>query len=61
MIACLTPADFFINENISTLNYANKASYISNKPVVNEDPNLRVINTMKIEVTRLKGELLKAF
>ena len=44
MIACLAPADFYIQENISTLNYATKASYISNKPVVNEDPSLIKIN-----------------
>ena len=38
MIACLNPCDLHIDENLSTLNYASRASYISNKPIKNEDP-----------------------
>ena len=41
MIACLNPCDMHIEENLSTLTYASKASYISNKPIKNEDPKLR--------------------
>jgi len=37
MIACLNSCDLQIEENISTLTYASKASYISNKPIKNED------------------------
>ena len=47
-IACLSPADFHIIENISTLNYAKKAAFISNKPVVNNDPKSIMINKMKV-------------
>jgi kinesin family protein 4/21/27 len=43
----LSPADFHIEENISTLNYATKAAYISNKPIVNEDPRTLAINKLK--------------
>jgi hypothetical protein len=32
MLACLSPSDQFAEENISTLNYATKASYIQNQP-----------------------------
>lgn len=39
MIACIVPNDGFIDENISTLHYASRATYIKNKPIKNEDPN----------------------
>jgi len=39
MIACLSPIDRFLEENISTLNYAARASLISNQPTKNVDPN----------------------
>jgi len=38
MIACLSPSDKFIEENLSTLNYASKAALISNLPTKNNDP-----------------------
>lgn len=47
MIACLNPCDQHIEENLSTLTYASKASYISNKPIKNEDPKLRLIEELK--------------
>ena len=33
MIACITPIDYFLDETISTLDYAAKASYITNTPI----------------------------
>lgn len=50
MIACLSPSDSYIDENISTLNYATKASFISNEPVKNEDPKIRLINELKQKI-----------
>lgn len=47
MIACLNPCDSQIEENISTLQYASQASYISNKPVINLDPKARAIEILK--------------
>lgn len=44
MVACINPNDAFLDENISTLTYATKASYITNQPVVNDDPRTKVIN-----------------
>jgi len=38
MMACLSPSDKYLEENISTLNYAAKASMISNLPMKNVDP-----------------------
>ena len=53
MIACLSPSDFYIEENISTLNYATKASFISNEPIKNEDPKIKLINELKSKVFSL--------
>ena len=60
MIACLNPCDVHIEENISTLNYASRASFISNKPIKNEDPKLRQIKELKDRVSALTDELRKA-
>ena len=60
MIACLNPCDMHIEENLSTLTYASKASYISNKPIKNEDPKLRQIEELKLRVAHLTEELSKA-
>ena len=32
MVACLAPSDNYVEENLSTLNYAMKASFIANEP-----------------------------
>lgn len=40
MIACMCPSDAYIDENISTLTYATKASYIANDPKRNDDPKM---------------------
>jgi hypothetical protein len=37
MIACLSPLDMFVDENISTLNYATRAQKIHNVPHINID------------------------
>ena len=50
MIACLSPADRFIEENISTLNYAKKASYIANDPIRNDDPKVRIITELRQKI-----------
>jgi hypothetical protein len=60
MIACLNPCDAHIDENFSTLNYASKASFISNKPIKNEDPKLKQIEDLKQQVRLLTEELANA-
>lgn len=50
MIACLAPSNQFIDENISTLNYATKASFIQNIPAKNEDPKMKLVNELKEKV-----------
>lgn len=41
MLACLNPCDMHIEENLSTLTYASKALFITNKPLKNEDPRTK--------------------
>jgi hypothetical protein len=48
MIACISPSDKFLEESISTLNYATRAANISNQPVKNIDPKIRIINELKV-------------
>jgi hypothetical protein len=48
MIACLTPSEKYIEENLSTLVYASKASIISNKPIRNDDPKSKLIEDLKV-------------
>jgi hypothetical protein len=38
----------FVDENISTLNYASQASNIKNDPIRNEDPKIKLINQLKV-------------
>jgi hypothetical protein len=60
MIACLSPSDVYVEENLSTLTYATKASYISNEPTRNEDPRMKMINDLKAKVASLQKELEQA-
>lgn len=38
MIAAIGPADYNLDETLSTLRYASRAKHIENKPKINEDP-----------------------
>lgn len=60
MIACLSPSDRFLEENLSTLQYAARASQISNVPTKNIDPKLLILNEQKKKVTDLEKELRSA-
>ena len=60
MIACLSPSNHYIEENISTLNYATKASFISNAPTKNEDPKMKLVNDLREKVKKLEKELSTA-
>ena len=60
MIACLNPCDAQIEENISTMQYASQASYISNKPIRHDDPKARQIEALKDQVRLLTDDLGKA-
>ena len=60
MVACLSPSDAFSDENISTLNYAMKASFIANEPIQNVDPKIRLINELRQKVSSLEKQLSQA-
>ena len=54
MIACVSPANTNIEETISTLQYANRARNIQNKPIKNVDPLSQQINIYKNRIFELE-------
>lgn len=58
MIACVSPADYNLEETLSTLRYADRAKQIKNKPMVNQDPKTAEINKLNKLVQTLRLELL---
>ncbi|KZC08147.1 Chromosome-associated kinesin KIF4A [Dufourea novaeangliae] len=58
MIACVSPADYNLDETLSTLRYADRARKIKNKPVVNQDPKVSEINRLNKVVQELKLALI---
>ena len=60
MIANIGPADYNIEETLTTLRYADRAKNIKNAPKVNEDPKDAMIKKYKDELERLKAALAKA-
>ena len=57
MIANLGPADYNIDETLSTLRYASRAKHIENNPHINEDPKDTMLREFQEEIQRLKAEL----
>lgn len=57
MVSNIGPADYNIDETLSTLRYASRAKHIENKPRVNEDPKDTMIREFQDEISRLKAEL----
>lgn len=57
MIACISPADYNYDETLSTLRYASRAKYISNRPTINEDPKDAMLREYQAEITKLKQQL----
>ena len=49
MIACMTPSDAYIEETVSTLNYAARVMNIKNKPIVQRDAKDQIIFSLKKE------------
>lgn len=58
MIACISPADYNIEETINTLRYADRVKQIKNKPIVNQDPKAAEINRLNEIIQKLRLELL---
>lgn len=60
MIAAIGPADYNVDETLSTLRYASRAKHIQNKPRINEDPKDAMIREFHDEITRLREQLAAA-
>ncbi|KAG5900429.1 hypothetical protein JTB14_029315 [Gonioctena quinquepunctata] len=58
MIACVSPADYNIDETLSTLRYADRARKIKNKPIVNQDVKVAEINELKKTIQQLRLQIL---
>ncbi|KAI4467083.1 chromosome-associated kinesin kif4a-related [Holotrichia oblita] len=58
MIACVSPADYNLEETLSTLRYADRARKIKNKPIINQDPKVAEINRLTKLVQQLRLELV---
>lgn len=50
MIACVSPSEAYVDETISTLNYATRTMNIKNKPIVQMDAKEQIIFNLKREI-----------
>ncbi|XP_050544001.1 chromosome-associated kinesin KIF4 [Daktulosphaira vitifoliae] len=58
MIACISPADYNMDETVSTLRYANRALQIKNKPIINQDPITAQLTALSKENHELKLKIV---
>lgn len=58
MICCVSPSGLNFYESLNALRYANRARNIQNKPVVNRDPTLVMIDDLRRVVQTLATELV---
>ena len=56
MIACVSPSEVYIDETLSTLNYATRTMNIKNKPIVQMDAKEQIIFNLKREIQLIKME-----
>eukprot|EP00960_Hanusia_phi_P073923 768117-Hanusia_phi.AAC.1 len=56
MVACCSPSGRFVDETLSTLQYASKAKNICNKPILQLDPSQRLIQQLRTEIQGLRAE-----
>ena len=59
MIACVSPAEINQSESHNTLRFADVACKITNKPIVNIDPQATELQALTKEVQELKGQVLQ--
>lgn len=60
MVACVSPADYNIEETLSTLRYADRAKKIKNKPVKNEDSHANEVARLKDTIQDLRMQLMNS-
>ena len=56
MIAWVSPSHVYLEETLSTLNYATRTMNIKNKPIIQMDKLEQEIHSMKVEAHRLRLE-----
>ncbi|XP_068618923.1 chromosome-associated kinesin KIF4 [Battus philenor] len=61
MVACVSPADYNLDETVSTLRYADRARRIRNKPIINQDAKSAEIVRLNNLVNELRVQLLGKF
>jgi hypothetical protein len=61
MIACVSPSDAYLDETLSTLNYATRTMNIKNKPVIKMDEKEQIKYNLKreVELLRLQNNFLR--
>lgn len=59
MIACVSPADYNLEETVSTLRYADRAKKIKNKPIVNQDPHAAEVSRLQTIIHKLRLDALQ--
>lgn len=57
MVTCLNPCSTYIEESLNSLNYAQKAMNIRNRPVVRLDEHQQLLHNLKSENAALRREL----
>lgn len=57
MIATISPLMYSYEESFSTLKYASKAKYITNAPIVNQDPKDALLLEYEKEIRNLRSQL----
>ena len=50
----ISPSELNYPETLSTLYFADSAKKVKNKPEVNEDPNVKLIKDLKMEIENLR-------
>ncbi|XP_047536832.1 chromosome-associated kinesin KIF4 isoform X1 [Vanessa atalanta] len=58
MVACVSPADYNLDETVSTLRYADRARRIRNKPIINQDAKAAEIVRLNNLVNELRLQLV---
>ncbi|CAB3246230.1 unnamed protein product [Arctia plantaginis] len=58
MVACVSPADYNLDETVSTLRYADRARRIRNKPIINQDAKAAEILRLNNLVNELRLQVL---
>ena len=59
MICCVSPSILNFNESVNSLRYANRARNIENKPIINRDPTVTLIDDLKSLLKITSMEIIK--